>query len=127
MEQASFAASPLVASVEQLPGGIRLTVVERCELHDWKDACVDVAIQRTEAVWRERVRLLELAEDGAKVAFGAVVQQKRDLEKECARLRGLLDSAHQTIREYANGKRLPNVELSGLAPAHATENLLKCD
>ena len=34
---------------EQFPGGIRLTVVERCELIDWKDACVDAAIKRTEA------------------------------------------------------------------------------
>jgi hypothetical protein len=23
-----------------LPGGLRLTVTERCELYDWRDACV---------------------------------------------------------------------------------------
>jgi hypothetical protein len=93
---------------EQFPGGIRLTVVDRCELIDWKDSCVDAAIKRTEAAWSERVRLLELAEEGAKEAFGTVVQQKREIEKERDRLRGLLDGTHQMIREYASGKRLPN-------------------
>lgn len=57
----------------KFPGGIRLTVVERCELHDWKDACVDAAIKRVEAVWREQVRQLELAEEGAKEVFAHVV------------------------------------------------------
>lgn len=109
MAQAPIAAGPLEASVGQLPGGMRLTVVERCELNDWKDACVDAAITRTEAVWRERVRLLELAEEGAKEAFGHVVQQKRDLESECKRLRALLDGAYESIRDYASGRRLPNV------------------
>lgn len=93
---------------EQFPGGMRLTVVERCELIEWKDACVDAAIKRTEAAWSDRVRLLELAEEGAKEAFGSVVHQKRGLEKECAKLRGLLDGTHQMIREYASGQRLPN-------------------
>lgn len=97
---------------EQFPGGMRLTVVERCELIEWKDAYVDAAITRTEAVWRERVRLLELAEEGAKEAFGTVVQQKRDIEKERDRLRGFLDGAHQMIREYASGQRLPNAGIN---------------
>lgn len=26
-----------------LPGGLRLTVTERCELYDWRDECVDAA------------------------------------------------------------------------------------
>ena len=30
-----------------MPGGIRLTVVERCELIDWRDKCVDDAVSRT--------------------------------------------------------------------------------
>lgn len=44
---------------------------------------------------------LRLAEEGAKEAFGHVVQQKRDLEAECTRLRGLLDGAYDTIRRQA--------------------------
>ena len=40
---------------------------------------------------------LRLAEEGAKEAFVHVVQQKRDLETECKRLRTLLDSAHDMI------------------------------
>jgi len=46
----------------------------------------------------KEVRLLRLAEEGAKEAFEHVVQQKRDLEAECQRLRGLLNSAYDTIR-----------------------------
>ena len=30
-----------------MPGGIRLTVVERCELIDWRDKCVNDAVSRT--------------------------------------------------------------------------------
>lgn len=89
---------------------MNMDIVERLgRVCDWKDACVDAAIKRTETVWDERVRQLELAEEGAKEAFGTLVQQKRDLEKECARLRGLLDGTHQMIREYASGQRLPNM------------------
>ena len=44
---------------------------------------------------------LRLAEEGAKEAFGHVVQQKRDLEEECKRLRRLLDGAYDTIRQQA--------------------------
>lgn len=47
---------------------------------------------------RAKIRELELAEEGAKEAFGHVVQQKRDLEAECNRLRGLLDAAHASIQ-----------------------------
>jgi hypothetical protein len=57
---------------------------------------------------RIKVRELELAEEGAKEAFGHVVQDKRDLEAEVRRLQALLDGAHQIIREYATGQRLPN-------------------
>lgn len=50
---------------------------------------------------RERIHELELAEEGAQEAFAAVVQQKRKLEAECTRLRGLLDGAYATIRSYS--------------------------
>ena len=45
---------------------------------------------------------LMLAEEGAKEAFGHVVQQKRDLEAELKRLRGLPDGAYDTIRRQAH-------------------------
>ena len=44
---------------------------------------------------------LMLADEGAKEAFGHVVQQKRDLDDECKRLRRLLDGAYETIRRQA--------------------------
>lgn len=44
------------------------------------------------------IEQLRLAEEGANEAFCHVVQQKRDLEAECTRLRGLLDGAYDTIR-----------------------------
>lgn len=54
---------------------------------------------------RQRIRELELAEEGAQDAFAAVVQQKRQLEAKCARLRKLLDGAHETIRKQASDLR----------------------
>ena len=45
--------------------------------------------------------LMALAEEGAKEAFGAVVQDKRDLEAECKRLRELLEGAHAIIRRMS--------------------------
>lgn len=50
---------------------------------------------------REEVEQLKLAEEGAKEAFGHVVQDKRKLEAECTRLRGLLKSAYDDIRRAA--------------------------
>jgi hypothetical protein len=47
------------------------------------------------------IEQLNLAEEGAKEAFGALVEQKRDLEAECKKLQGLLDSAHSIIRKQA--------------------------
>ncbi len=44
------------------------------------------------------IEQMRLAEEGANEAFGHVVQQKRDLEEECKRLRRLLDGAYDTIR-----------------------------
>lgn len=50
----------------------------------------------------QEIDQLRLAEKGAKEAFGHVVQQKRDLEAECKRLRELLDGAYETIRRKAH-------------------------
>jgi len=49
----------------------------------------------------DRVQALELAEEGAKEAFGHVVEQKQAAEAECAKLRGLLDAAYSDIRRAA--------------------------
>lgn len=54
------------------------------------------------------IEQLRLAEEGAKEAFGHVVQDKRDLEAECKRLRELLDGAHEIIR-----RKTANVEVRG--------------
>lgn len=53
----------------------------------------------------EEIEQLRLAEEGAKEAFGHVVQKKINLAAECKRLRGLLDGAYDTIRRQA-----PNVK-----------------
>lgn len=49
-------ASRLSAGLERkalpLPGGIPLTVVERCELYDWKDAWVAAEVARALAIER---------------------------------------------------------------------------
>jgi len=36
-----------------LPGGMRLTLTERCELYDWKDACIAEEVARAVAAERE--------------------------------------------------------------------------
>jgi len=53
---------------------------------------------------------LRLAEEGAKEAFGHVVQQKRDLDAECKRLRGLLDLAYDTIRRKSHNLRFEELK-----------------
>ena len=69
--------------------------------------CESLVLKAWEVGEKERTALadeneqLRLAEEGAKEAFGHVVQQKRDLEAECKRLRRLLDGAYETIRRQA--------------------------
>ena len=46
------------------------------------------------------VESLKLAEEGAKEAFGHVVQQKRDLEKALKHCEANLQSAHEIIRNH---------------------------
>lgn len=48
---------------------------------------------------RNEIQSLKLGEEGAQEAFGVVVQAKRDLEAEVVRLKGLLASAHESIRQ----------------------------
>ncbi len=89
---------------------------------DWYALYARAAKERTAALedverWKKAAESnieenvgLRLAEEGAKEAFAHVVQQKRDFEAECKRLRGLLDGAHDTIRRQAV---TPNAEFSG--------------
>jgi hypothetical protein len=44
---------------------------------------------------------LQAAEEGAKTAFGHVVEQKQAAERECMRLQGLLAAAYADIRRAA--------------------------
>ncbi len=60
-----------------------------------------VTQQAISAELRAEVQQLKLAEEGAAEAFGAVVQDKRDLEAEVKRLQSLLDGAYASIRKYA--------------------------
>jgi ABC-type phosphate transport system auxiliary subunit len=55
---------------------------------------------------RAEVNGLELAEEGAKTAFAHVVHQKHEVERECKKLRSLLDGAYADIRR---GALTPNV------------------
>ena len=48
---------------------------------------------------RSRVKELTLAEDGAKEAYGVLVQSKHDAEAECKHLRELLQAAYAQIRQ----------------------------
>lgn len=54
------------------------------------------------------VESLKLAEEGAKEAFGHVVQEKRDLEKALKHCEANLHSAHEIIRNQAKAKFLEN-------------------
>lgn len=47
------------------------------------------------------IEKLRMAEEGAKEAFGVIVQEKRDLEAKCKQLQKLLDGAHDIIRRNA--------------------------
>lgn len=80
----------------EVPGGLGL---ERdCQHGQLARACDRCADSAEIAELRERVRLLELAEEGAKEAFGHVVQQKRAAEAKCKKLEGQLAAAYEQIR-----------------------------
>jgi hypothetical protein len=53
-----------------------------------------------------RVQELEAAEEGAKEAFGVVVEEKRYFQGECKRLQELLNSAYAQIRRMARAAGL---------------------
>ncbi len=71
---------------------------------DVMDACVlqSPRMLRTEMQGLlAKVAELEATEEGAKTAFAHVVDSKRDLERENAKLRGLLDDARAQIRRQS--------------------------
>ncbi len=58
-----------------LPGGIRLTVTERCELYDWRDECVAEAVRRAVEVERDRMRAL-ISDDASAVTYQSLGQYR---------------------------------------------------
>ena len=54
---------------------------------------------------RAEVEQLKLAEEGAKTAFGHVVQMKRDAEAARDKTQANLDAAHAIIRQQARAAR----------------------
>lgn len=67
--------------------------------------CVIADLTAECKVLRQQVASLVAAEEGAKEAFGVVVQENHDAQAECGRLRDLLTSAHAQIRKMADGLR----------------------
>ena len=67
--------------------------VELAQALDWTTELSAMVINLA-----DRVLALGLAEEGSKVAFGHVVEQKQAAEAECKRLRRLLDAAYADIR-----------------------------
>lgn len=85
--------------IEALKG---LLKAAQLEAHAGREAVATLASERAaNALLTERVQMLELAEEGAKVAFGHVVDAKRATEAECRKLQGLLDDAYAQIRRQA--------------------------
>ena len=65
---------------------------------DWPHSAPHRAVQLVDAA---EVESLKLAEEGAKEAFGHVVEQKQAAEAECVKLRELLDAAYSDIRRMS--------------------------
>jgi hypothetical protein len=68
------------------------------QMHDYAGACVLAATTECSGHWRVRLQELEAAEEGAKEAFGVVVQEKHDALAECQRLHTLLGAAYADLR-----------------------------
>lgn len=94
------AAKPWERCQEHGPAQPRVWACPAClvELRNWR-AANEPRLQALEG----RVRELELAEEGAREAFGQVVQQKHDAQAECQRLSTLLAAAHTQIHALARG------------------------
>jgi hypothetical protein len=64
----------------------------------------DQAMAANAALLLAQIHFMRLTEEGAKMAFGHVVQQKRDLEAECQKLRRLLSLAYEDIRRLTRAE-----------------------
>lgn len=74
---------------------------DQASLDNARQAIYEAEAAQLMAPLRARIAELEATEEGAKVAFGHVVEQKRAAEKECVRLQGLLEAAYADIRRAA--------------------------
>lgn len=74
---------------------------DQAALANARQAIYEAEAAQLTAPLRARVAELEATEEGAKVAFGHVVEQKRAAEKECMRLQGLLAAAYADIRRLS--------------------------
>lgn len=89
-----------IPEIQHLPG----SGIDGCRTHKEVRAVVTNLVGRVAALEsdlsaaNEGLRLAALAEEGAKEAFGHVVDDKRALEKEVKRVTDLLHSAHESIR-----------------------------
>ncbi len=88
------AAQRIALLLEDGYGGNGLRLIEELE-----KANAASEVERAEAA--AEINQLRLAEEGAKEAFGVIVQEKRDLEAKCKGLQQLLDGAHDIIRRNA--------------------------
>ena len=70
----------------------------RQAIYEAEAAIYEAEAAQLTAPLRARVAELEATEEGAKVAFGHVVEQNQVAEKECMRLQGLLAAAYADIR-----------------------------
>ena len=59
-----------------LPGGLRLTVTERCELYDWRDACV------AEAETAARMAGVRSVQEQTAVIVRAALELRESIEGE---------------------------------------------
>jgi hypothetical protein len=78
---------------------------DQAALDNARQAIYEAEAAQLTAPLRAKVEELEATERGAKVAFAAVVEQKREALKECARLRGLLEAAYADIRRATQATR----------------------
>lgn len=79
-----------------LPGGIPLTLTERCELYDWRDECVAEAVRRAVEVERDRMRAL-ISDDASAVTYQSRGQYRTAL------LRALRTNPTPTQPQTAHG------------------------
>lgn len=84
-----------------LNGATYEALYDQAALQNARQAIYEAEAAQLTAPLRARIAELEASEEGAKVAFGHVVEKKQAAEKECMRLQGLLAAAYADIRRAA--------------------------